>query len=184
MSATSTINDLHSIEIGPLKREEAIDLFTKLLGTKERTTNNNANDYLLEKIQWFIPFHIQLIVQEVANQTEKGTEITKEIIESSIESIIDLRNQNHFDHYFSRLKTQFKGDEFKYADELLKIIAKQDVINKAEAFDLSAKYSVEDQHKRILQTLMYDGYINVIKDSSNYQFNSPIVKLWWLKFIC
>ena len=184
LSATSTINDLHSIEIGPLKREEAIDLFTKLLGTKERTTNNNANDYLLEKIQWFIPFHIQLIVQEVANQTEKGTEITKEIIESSIESIIDLRNQNHFDHYFSRLKTQFKGDEFKYADELLKIIAKQDVINKAEAFDLSAKYSVEDQHKRILQTLMYDGYINVIKDSSNYQFNSPIVKLWWLKFIC
>ncbi|MBL7936830.1 MAG: hypothetical protein JNM51_13575, partial [Bacteroidia bacterium] len=79
---------------------------------------------------------------------------------------------------------QFKGDEFKYADELLKIIAKKDLISNAEAFDLSAKYSLEDQYKRITQTLMYDGYINMIPETNNYQFNSPIVKLWWLNFIC
>lgn len=184
IDATSTINDLHSIEIGPLKREEAIDLFTKLLEAKERTTNNKAIDYLLEKIQWFIPFHIQLIIQEVVNQTSKGAEITIETIEASIKSIIDLRNQHHFDHYFSRLKSQFKGDEFKYADELLKIIAKQNNISNTEAFDLSAKYSLEDQYKRIIQTLMYDGYINMVQETKNYQFNSPIVKLWWLNFIC
>ena len=80
--------------------------------------------------------------------------------------VLVLRNQNHFDHYFSRLKTQFKGEEIKYADELLKIIATNDIISNAEAFDLSAKYSLQDQYKRILQTLMYDGYINIIKDSS------------------
>ncbi|MBL7935582.1 MAG: hypothetical protein JNM51_07220, partial [Bacteroidia bacterium] len=114
IDATSTINDLQSIEVGPLKREEAIDLFTQLLNTKERTTTESVNNHLLKKIQWLIPFHIQLIVQEIVNQTTKGTEITIETIENSITSIIDLRNQNHFDHYFSRLKSQFKGDEFKY----------------------------------------------------------------------
>ncbi len=183
LNATATINDLNSVEVGPLKKEEAIDLFIKLLETNERTTNSDASDFLLEKIQWYIPFHIQLIVQEIVNQTEKGFEITKEIIENSIESIIDLRNQNHFDHYYSRLKSQFKGNEFKYADELLKLTARQGVMSNPELFDLSAKYELQDEYKRIIQTLMYDGYINMIKDSSNYQFNSPIVKMWWLKFI-
>lgn len=184
LDATATINDLNSIEVGPLKKEEATDLFTKLLETNGRTTNAEASDFLLEKIQWYIPFHIQLIVQEIVNQTERGFEITKEIIENSIESIIDLRNQNHFDHYHSRLKSQFKGNEFKYADELLKLIAERSVMSNQELFDLSAKYELQDEYKRIIQTLMYDGYINIIKGSSNYQFNSPIVKLWWLKFIC
>jgi hypothetical protein len=184
INATATINDLNSIEVGPLNKDEAIDLFTKLLMASGRGTDEAAGLFLLEKIQWYIPFHIQLIVQEIIAQTEKGAEVTQEVVERSINSIIDLRNQNHFEHYNSRLKSQFKGNEFKYADELLKLIAQNGSMNKAEAFDLSAKYELESEYKRIIQTLMYDGYINLTGDTQHYQFNSPIVKLWWLKFIC
>lgn len=184
LKATATINDLNSIEIGPLKKEEAIDFYKKLLLANNRATSIEACEFLLEKIQWYIPFHIQLIVQEIINQTEKGTEITKKIITSSIENIIALRNQNHFEHYSSRLITQFKGNQYKYADELLKKIANENFISSSEAFDLSAKYDLKDDYKIILEVLMYDGYINFISDAKKYQFNSPIIKLWWLKFIC
>jgi uncharacterized protein len=184
LNATATINDLNSIEIGALSKEHANDLFEKLLHTNKRKTTKLVSNFLLEKIQWFIPFHIQLIVQEIVNQSEKEQEITIEIIEKSIKSIIDLRNQNHFDHYYSRLKTQFKGNEFKYADDLLKQLANISTLSKNNVLDLSAKYDVIDNYKRMIETLMYDGYINFIEDTNSYQFNSPIVKLWWLKFIC
>ncbi len=184
LNATATINDLNSIEIGPLSKEDATDLFEKLLKTNNRKTTTLACNFLLEKLQWFIPFHIQLLVQEIVNQSIAEQEVTIEIIEKSINSIIDLRNQNHFDHYYSRLKAQFKGNEFKYVDDLLKQIAKLSFLDKKNAFDLSAKYDLTDDYKRIVQTLMYDGYINLIDGKESYQFNSPIVKLWWLKFIC
>lgn len=105
-------------------------------------------------------------------------------IEKSVDSIIALKNQNHFDHYYTRLKVQFKDDAFNYADELLKDIAENNTADKTRTFDLAAKYNLTDDYKKILETLIYDGYIHYIEDTKEYRFNSPIVKRWWQKFIC
>lgn len=184
LGATATINDLNSIEVGPLERNDAIALFERLLISKKRIPTEEAGDYLLKTIQWYIPFHIQLITQEIISGTSNGDAISAEIVELSINNIINLRHQNHFEHYSSRLKSQFKGDDFKYAEEILKLIAQKDEQTKQEMFDLAVKYNLEDSYKRIIETLMYDGYIHFIEESDSYLFNSPIVKLWWLKFIC
>lgn len=183
LDATASINDLNSIEIGPLTRDEAIDLFRQLLAPQQHTIAQSAINYLLDAIQWYIPFHIQLIVQEIMHQSEKATILTDNHIQQAINSIIDLRNQNHFDHYYTRLKAQFKDNAFKYADEALKTIAERGSMSKSELSDLSFKYEVDESYRNILESMIYDGYIHRT-EQGNYVFNSPIVKLWWLKFIC
>ena len=184
LNASATINDINSIEIGPLSEKEAKELFRKLLNPYNRKVTTQAEDTLLKIIQWYIPFHIQLTVQEIVQQTESGDEVLSSTIESAVDNIIALKNQNHFDHYYTRLKVQFKNEAFKYADELLKDIVANDAADKTRVFDLAAKYDLTGEYKKILETLMYDGYIHYIEDTKEYRFNSPIVKRWWLKFIC
>ncbi len=183
LNATSSINDLNSIEIGPLNDSDARNFLRLLLESNNRIYSEKAAVKLLEKLQWYIPFHIQLVVQEIINQTKPNEEVTENTIEDSINKIIDLKNQNHFDHYHTRLKSQFKNASFDYADAVLKEIAKKGAMEKKRAFDLSVSLKIEADQRSIIETLMYDGYI-YINPEGNYSFNSPIVRLWWLKFVC
>lgn len=184
LNATAAINDLNSIEIGPLTDAEAIDLFGRLLASNNRTAGEEGQKKLLEMIQWHIPFHIQLMVQEVVQITAEQAEITASIMEQAMDNMIVLRNQNHFDHYYSRLKEQFKEEAFKYVDELLKETAEKDTISKIRVFDLAVKYGLQESYRKIIEMLLYDGYIHYITATEAYQFTSPIVKRWWKKFIC
>jgi len=184
LGATATINDLNSIEIGALTDEEAIDLFEQLLAPYKRVVKEEGKEKLLEMIQYHIPFHIQLLVQEAVRLTPEGGEITAAAMEQGMDNMIVLRNQNHFDHYFSRLKEQFKEQVFKYVDELLKEIAKKDMMTRVGVFDMAVKYSLQDGYRSIIESLMYDGYIHYISSLEQYQFTSPVVKRWWIKFIC
>jgi len=184
LGATATINDLNSIEIGALTDEEAIDLFEQLLAPYKRVVKEEGKEKLLEMIQYHIPFHIQLLVQEAVRLTPEGGEITAAAMEQGMDHMIVLRNQNHFDHYFSRLKEQFKEQVFKYVDELLKEIAKKNMMTRVGVFDMAVKYSLQDGYRSIIESLMYDGYIHYIGSLEQYQFTSPVVKRWWIKFIC
>jgi hypothetical protein len=57
-------------------------------------------------------------------------------------------------------------------------------ISRIQCLDLAVLFEVEDQWKRILEILAYDGYINNNGDKVHYRFNSPLVKIWWSKYIC
>lgn len=184
INATATINDLASIEVEPLSEQEAIDLFGKLLAYNSRMLHPGAVSALKDILQWYIPFHIQLIVQEIIQATQAHTEITAEIVENAIEELLSLRHKNHFDHYYSRLRTHFKNGAFKYADALLKALAEKRLLNKRDCLELAAQYEQEADYRQIIENLMYDGYIHFNTAQGVYLFNSPILKRWWERFIC
>jgi hypothetical protein len=48
-----------------------------------------------------------------------------------------------------------------------------------EIIDLSVKYNIRDSYKNLLNTLIYDGYINNNEDPKVYRFNSPLLRQWW-----
>lgn len=184
INATATINDLASIEVEPLSEAEALELFSKLLNTHSRTIHASGEKALMEILQWYIPFHIQLIVQEIIQATHPDAEVTKEIVEKAIKELLSLRHKNHFDHYYSRLKTHFKDDAFKYADMLLKRLAVKHTMTKKDISDLAVRYQQEEDYRKIIENLMYDGYIHYNTTRGVYLFNSPILKRWWELFIC
>lgn len=182
INATATINDLNSIEVEPLAEDEAIDLFRKLL--KGKNVQESAEVALKKVLQWYIPFHIQLIVQEIIRIINDQPTVTGEVVEKAIEELLSLRNKNHFDHYYSRLRSHFKGDAFKYADLLLKKIALNGILDKKDALELAVECQQEENYKLIIENLMYDGYIHFDSTQAIYLFNSPILKRWWERFIC
>jgi len=184
IEASAFVNDLNSVEVNPLTREEAGQLFERLVGARQFTIVAGSVDYFLEKIEWLIPFHIQLAVQEILALAPRGGEIDVLLIDKAFDAIIQSRNENHFDHYYSRLKRQFKGDALNFVIDVLDNLSKKETLTKAEIGDLAVKHNLTDQWRPMMEVLIYDGYINCAAESKLFRFNSPIVRMWWQRFIC
>lgn len=184
INSTAFVNDLSSVEIDALSYTDAETFLLELLNDKQITIADDAKVLLLKKLEWLIPFHIQLAVQELTAMVYVEKYISINHISIVFEKMIEARNNNHFEHYYSRLKSQLKDKAFNYADELLQKLATVGTITKAEVFDLAVKYNQENNYRQIIEILLYDGYINNVGDVNVYRFNSPIVSMWWQKFIC
>lgn len=182
IDSTAFINDLNTLEIEPLTAIEAGELLDSLLAVRGVVMRPSARNYLLDKLEWLIPFHIQLLVQELLRLDLPIDGIHEQHVDKAFEEIISARNDNHFAHYHSRLKSQFKGQELKYALEMLRLVAKDGVISRAQLLDQAYVFDVVDQYKKIIEILVYDGYINNVGQRDIYRFNSPVVRLWWNKY--
>lgn len=186
VECSAFINDLASLEVGPLSKQEAADFLQQLLTTKELAITAETSHYLFDRLEWLIPFHIQLAVQEIMSMARLHSvkDVTPDLIDQAFHAIIQARNNNHFEHYYSRLRKQFKGSELEYVRDVLDALALSGTIKKAEIFGISAKHDLQSRWRTIIEVLVYDGYINNIGDHNVYRFNSPIVRMWWQKFIC
>jgi len=179
MNAPKTINDLSRLVIPPLKPVEAKDLVKRLLQNVLFDLSDPLIDYILKKIEWLIPFYIQLTIEGLKDlyRDEELKSIAKTDIDRMFENMLDQRN--HFEHWHSRLRTTLKGDEYNFSKQLLNIISENETIQSAEIYNIAVKYKVEDIFKDLVGALVYDGYINNSDDKKMYRFNSPILRMWW-----
>lgn len=178
LDAMKFINDLNSIKVTPLSKDEAAEFAHSL----NALIKSDEIFYLLERIEWLIPFYIQLIIQEIHTLgLEKSLHvISKETIDQAIERALDHRN--HFEHWLARIKGAFEKDEFKFAKEILNQLSEHGILESKEISNFADKYALlHDQAKEIIHALVYDGYINNNENPKIYRFNSPILKLWWYK---
>jgi hypothetical protein len=182
IDSTAFINDLNTIEIEPLSKAEAGQLLIELLNNRNIKITSATGEYLLIKLEWLIPFHIQLLVQELVKLAPIDRSLDPHDVDRAIEEIISTRNENHFAHYYSRLKVQFKGQELKYVREILKIMAEAGAIGRVRLLDEAVVFDVLDRYRKIIEILVYDGYINNVGDREIYRFNSPVVRMWWHKY--
>lgn len=183
IDSTAFINDLNTIEIEPLNKAEARQFLNELLAPRNFRLEPSALEYLLSQLEWLIPFHIQLLMQELLRMVTSDESINEHHIDRAFEEIISTRNDNHFAHYYSRLKVQFKGPALKYALSLLGKIASAGSITRVKLLDDAAVFDVIEQYKQIIEILVYDGYINNVGDPEVYKFNSPVVRMWWRKYV-
>jgi Cdc6-like AAA superfamily ATPase len=181
LNIMKTINDLSKLKIPPLKKEEAKQLIELLLENVEFDLSGDLIDYILQKIEWLIPFYIQLIIDELKNlyRDENLQQITIDTVNQAIDEILEQRQ--HFEHWHTRLRTSIKGKEYNFTKELLNITSENETISTNEIFNLAVKYNLEDSYKDLLGSLIYDGYINNNDDVKIYRYNSPILRMWWRK---
>lgn len=170
------INDLSSVKILPLKFDDAKEFAKKLAESNAIEIQENEIEYLLQKIEWLIPFYVQLIMDELR---KSKVLITLEIIDNAFDAILD--NRNHFEHWHSRLKS-LADNEYQFSKNILNTICEHMTMQSNEIINIAAKYSLkEDEAKEIIHSLMYDGYINNNDNPKEYRFNSPILRMWWYK---
>jgi uncharacterized protein len=184
INASAFVNDLNSVEVEPLSMSESKLFVQELIDGKSIKMVESTIDYLLQKISWLIPFHIQLAVQEISELCRISKVATIEEVNKAFDNMVANRNNSHFEHYYSRLRSQFKSDAFKYAEVILQELAIKGRVTSAELYDHAVSFNVQDKYRQILEILVYDGYINNTGDKHTYQFNSPVVRLWWQRFIC
>jgi len=182
INATKLINDLNSIKVAPLIASQAQKFIKELCLNVDIKMDDEVTNYLIEKVQWLIPFYIQLLIQELKTISRENSTniITKEMIEIAIERA--LEHKNHFEHWQSKLKEAFEKNSYLFAKEILNSISEVTTMSSSEIINIAAKHSIDaDEAKEIVHTLVYDGYINNNDDAKTYRFNSPILRLWWNK---
>jgi len=190
LAATKAINDLNVVEIKPLFQDEATQLIKTLLDNEKVSYEDGVLDYLLDKLEWFVPFHIQLLAQELIDVFDETEEtVNEKVIDNAFAQIIDQRNDIYFSHYYSRLKKTFEKNEYDFALAVLKALSQQDKLTVSEVRALAEKHKLLDNYHSVLRTLAFDGYIFGSQKEGEkegekvYRFTSPVLRLWWRAYV-
>ncbi len=174
LGATSTINDLTIVEIPPLTREEGMEMANKIFSNYKVEVPEETIGYMLDKIEWLMPFFIQLVIQMVIDEAESdGQHIPKSMIDTVLAKASNHRNNIYFENYYSRLDKTLPPEESQTAKAILAEIA-----GKGQA---PADGFMQSNAPSVLEILEFDGYIH-LNESKIYRFNSPILRMWWEKF--
>jgi len=182
MNATKLINDLNSIKVNPLTLEAAQIFTQKLCKSVSIEMSSDMVILLLKKIEWLIPFYVQLLIQELKTLSRECqcNVIDVDMIETAMQRAI---NHPHlFANWRSKLREGFKTEGYLFSKEILNRISEDGTMTSLKIRNISTKHGLDDDYaKEIIHSLVYDGYINNHDDIKTYRFNSPILKLWWYK---
>jgi len=182
LQATQMINDLNTVEIPPLTKSQAEDFVTKLLDDAKVAYQPDTCDELLQRIGQFHPFYLQLAVQEIIGEFESTAKIIESSdVERALNKMLHRRNEHYFEHYYQRLKIVFSPEGFQFALALMNELAEQEHgINAERVQELATEYTV-DNHRFILRSLEFDGYLfeSKVAGETIYRFTSPILRKWW-----
>jgi len=175
---TTDINDFNPIQFEALTQEEAIVYLTW-------ATDNNATvlydkqhaGYLLSKIQYYVPYFINLMLDEINKRAKKNNNpiISKADIDHAYETVV--KSTDHFKDWKSRLFEYMPKDEVNFVNEILIHIAHKDIINQQKIHDIAVKHNKADERMDLIDGLEKDGYIT--EQNENYMFQSPFLKTFW-----
>ncbi len=185
LDAINLVNDLDSLRVPPLSAKESHLLMQQLTEEWPTALSKGNRDYILDKIQWYIPFYIQLAVKEISNlliKSEEGTgtvkkRVSKKLIDNAF--TLMLKRRNAFEHWQTRLRKAFKNEEYQFAQQVLDMISYDECIDGGEIYNMAMKIDVTGAYKDIVNSLVHDGYINNSDEPSLYRFNSPLLRMWW-----
>jgi len=180
LDSTELISDLPAMPVYLLEVDQARQLIKTVLSTYGVQITEECIAYMIQSIEWLIPFYFQLVIQELLDILEEGEEITEEKIEKAIGLVLHPRNDNHFHHYIKRIKRVFGESKMKYIKNFLNRLSQEGNIHLNQAIDMAEGQLEPGEVKAVLNSLAVDGYIVEIADTPDiYKFNSPILKNWW-----
>jgi hypothetical protein len=174
------INHLKSIPIGPLTASEANTLIDQITVGATIQYSENHKHYLLRKIQYLLPFFIQLMVEEI-DQVARGEgihSITEKTIDYAFDNVV--KTIHHFEDWQKRLTDYFPKEQYQFLKSLLSHCAQKGPISIQEVYNLgNAKGLEEDAFLDALEVLKRDGYL-IESAPRIYDFTSPFLKAFWL----
>lgn len=177
-----SIADLGHFTIPPLSKVEAKKLITQILDNDPVQFDEKDMDYFLNRLNWLLPYFIQVMMSEMDGicREQKKQKISTDMINIAFDRALD--NRSYFEHWLSRLRSIFKGNDFSCAKEVLKLAAVKNGIDQYELQNTIARFTIEDAAP-LINILQHDGYLVREEVNKKYRFNSPLLQAWWLKNI-
>ena len=179
MNQVNLVADLAPIRVTPLTNKDVKKLISMIFDGSEITLEDGALKYLLDVIEWWIPFYFQIILDESYKIIEErgSMVITKGDIDAAVKNA--LKQRIYFEHWFARLRKAYKAKEFSFVKELLNVISEKKKIPSSEIFNCAVKYGLENSYTDLVNALKHDGYINNSDTPKEYRFNSSLLREWW-----
>jgi hypothetical protein len=179
INSVNLISDLAPVTVPPLSKGEVKTLTDKILDDSGIFFQDGAFDHLLAVIEWWIPYYFQIVLDESYKilAERDSAAITEAIIDSAVKNA--LRQRLYFEHWFTRLRKAYKGNEFSFVKNLLNMVSERRRVSSAEVFDCALKYGLENGYNDLVNALKHDGYINNSDDPKEYRFNSSLLREWW-----
>jgi hypothetical protein len=171
------LNDLRTVHFEPLSYKEAhkyIDWATKYTTITYAT---EQRQHLLNKIQYFAPFFINLLLDEINKQAKKinDPKITMQSIDNSFNKVV--KNNDFFEDWKNRLQNYMPKDDFTFVNEILIHIAHKGHITLQEIYDKAVAHNKTADYMDFIDNLEKDGYI--VEDDGKYHFTSPFLSAFW-----
>lgn len=183
MNLGYTINDLTEFSLDELTREEAIGLLRGLCRSEDINMSEECINYTLDKLQWNIPYFIQVIFSKLAE--DYGGKITQENIDVAYDK---LYSENYLSTWSERL-AEYREYEVP-ARQILKSLSTQSSGMERDSMldilmtdqDVSMREQIDYTLSKVLEMLENDGYI--IKKNTTRAFRSPLLRDYWFsKFV-
>jgi len=175
-------NDFISYSIGPFSEDEARDFILRLDVNEYVKFTNDHIQYILNKLDWYLPFFIKILVEKVNSLVDEKRHLSREVIDEAYKLLI---KGIQFNTWIDRLKLY---DELQdTAKTILKLCVSPRGRSRNDLLiNLSAKKSEREKVDRnlsqVLRMLINDGYLTEHK--RKYIFRSPLIKdFWYDRFI-
>ena len=178
---SDTINDLLPYRLKAFSSAESIAFLQALSSSAEVSLSEENCKYIVDKIDYCLPFFLQLIFQKVETMvTTEGFDLTIETID---ESYSDLLNENHFNTWVERIERQYKPNASDLKLILKYLSQEKGGASRAQLMNrVSTKYPDPEQAEELLNKLLYilknDGYLDIRE--GKYLFRSPLLRDFWL----
>lgn len=171
------VNQLHKEYLPALKKEQGKDFLNFLIEGATIQLSDEIRTFLLQKIGHFIPYYIQLIIEECDEllYEEQRIELTKNDIDEAYTRLI--KKHEFFEDWDSRLSKYFP-EKYPYLLEVLSKCSNQKSLALQEIYNIAVAHRNEHEWKAdIDDILVADGYIS--EESGVFKFNSPLLRDWW-----
>lgn len=178
---SNTINDLHLFKIDALPPEEAMGLLSALCESYQIQLTEDVKRYVLDQIDWAIPYYIQLIFGEIRNLgIPKNVVLSTAHVDQAYQRLLIPHNFSGMEQHFKQYP-QFS----EYQKNILSLLAKNPdglLRNKIKScfMPLHTSKNVEGILTQCLQLLQDEGYI-ICNEKHKYQFRCKLFRDYWKK---
>ncbi|MCL2652045.1 MAG: hypothetical protein FWD60_13620 [Candidatus Azobacteroides sp.] len=176
---SSDLNDLRTVDFKPLSNNEAHKYIDWATEGATVTYNLELKEYLLSKIQYFVPYFINLLLDEINKQAKKtdNPEITTQSIDAAFDIVV--RHSDYFKDWKQRLQDYMPKEDFDFVNEILIHTAHKGYISLQEIYDKAVKHNKTADYMDFIEDLEKDGYITEVE--GEYRFMSPFLSAFWKK---
>lgn len=167
---TDQIHDLQILRIGAFAAAEAADYVRWASDRVGVRLTPQVVDAIVEAVGWPIPYHLGLVVQELA---DRGDAADVMAVPLAVDTLLDRDHRTHFESWAQRLDRQFTPQQAALARRLLAAAAREPVGVSVPHLRMRA----EPDFVYLSDALCHDGYL--VEAGPRLQFRSPLLRRWW-----
>jgi hypothetical protein len=183
LKLSGTIHDLQLIELGEFSAEKAREYLTGRGRFYHWQLMPDTIDAILRAVEWPIPFHLNLVVEELRAVVGEGHGAPSPALVEVALSRLMTHGWTHFDHWDERLAKMLDARFPKYCEMILGLACHDNHGVKVETLELRLSQEVSNDGERaeilrqLLDLLISDGYL--VRGHGVVRFRSALLRRYW-----